>query len=116
MSFTVPRADGHAARAALEPIVGELGIARVVTDEDMGKVSIVGAGMKSHPGVAAKVFTTLGERGHQHRDDLHLPDQDLVRHPRPSEVPQAVRALHTAFELGEGTIKSEDPFGQRAAT
>ena len=94
MSFTVPRADVRAARAALEPIVGELGIAEVVTDEDMGKVSIVGAGMKSHPGVAAKVFTTLGERGHQHRDDLDLPDQDLVRHPRRGGPAGRARAAH----------------------
>ena len=48
---------------ALAPLAGELGHRRVATDEAMGKVSIVGAGMKSHPGVAAKVFTTLGDEG-----------------------------------------------------
>ena len=46
---------------------------------EVGKVSIVGAGMRSHPGVAAKVFQTLGEQRDQHRDDLHLADQDLLR-------------------------------------
>ena len=115
MSFTVPRADGRAARAALETLVGELGIAKVVTDEDMGKVSIVGAGMKSHPGVAAKVFTTLGEEG----INIEMISTSPIKIScviRAEEVPQAVRALHSAFELGEGTIKSEDPFGQRAAT
>ena len=61
MSFTVPRDDLRAAQAALEPLAAELGIA-VVTDEAMGKVSIVGAGMKSHPGVAAKVFTDARRR------------------------------------------------------
>ena len=63
MSFTVPREDRRIAREALEAIVGELGIEHVATEEAMGKVSIVGAGMRSHPGVAAKVFTVLGEAG-----------------------------------------------------
>src|SRR5688572_13652923 len=57
MSFTVPRDDVPDARRALEPLVAELGI-ELATGEAMGKVSIVGAGMKTHPGVAAKVFTT----------------------------------------------------------
>ena len=52
------------------------------TDEQIGKVSIVGAGMRCHPGVAAKVFEALGRERDQHRDDLHLADQDLLRHPR----------------------------------
>src|SRR5436309_340056 len=59
MSFTVPRDDLRVAQAALEPLAAELGIARVASDEAMGKVSIIGAGMKTHPGVAAKVVTTL---------------------------------------------------------
>ena len=49
MSFTIPRDDVRAARAALDPIASELGMT-VATDESMGKVSIVGAGMKTHPG------------------------------------------------------------------
>jgi aspartate kinase len=63
MSFTVPREDGRIAREALDAIVGELGIERVAAEESMGKVSIVGAGMRSHPGVAATVFTVLGDAG-----------------------------------------------------
>ena len=50
MSFTVPRDDLRAARVALEPLADELGIGAIATDESMGKVSIVGAGMKTHPG------------------------------------------------------------------
>ena len=60
MSFTVPRADLPTARDALDPVVSDVGIFRVAEDPTMGKVSVVGAGMKSHPGVAAKVFATLG--------------------------------------------------------
>ena len=98
MSFTVPRADVRAAREALDPIVAEVGIARVAEDPTMGKVSVVGAGMKSHPGVAAKVFATLGARGDQHRDDLDVADQDLLRragrpgHDRRQGAARGVRA------------------------
>ena len=51
----------------------------IETDERIGKVSIVGAGMRSHPGVAAKVFRDARRERDQHRDDLHLADQDLLR-------------------------------------
>ena len=80
ISFTVPREDLRAARDALEPLAGD-SYADLTADEEMGKVSIVGAGMRSHPGVAAKVFGVLAERGREHRDDLDLADQDLLRDP-----------------------------------
>src|SRR6185369_13100042 len=57
MSFTVPRTDLREARVALDPVVADVGIRAISEDPEMGKVSVVGAGMKSHPGVAAKVFT-----------------------------------------------------------
>src|SRR5215208_820669 len=63
MSFTVPRDDLVSAREALEPLKDELGFAAIQTDEHMGKVSVVGAGMKSHPGVAWKTFQALGDAG-----------------------------------------------------
>ena len=63
MSFTVPREDLEAAREALEPLVPELGMGGIATDPGMGKVSLVGAGMRTHPGVAAKTFTILGDAG-----------------------------------------------------
>ena len=63
MSFTVPRDDVATARDALEPLKKEFGMGAVRSDERMGKVSLVGAGMKSHPGVAAKTFTALGDAG-----------------------------------------------------
>ena len=86
LSFTVAPDDLRAASDVLEPLdVGEA----IETDERIGKVSIVGAGMRSHPGVAAKVFRTLGDEWDQHRDDLHLADQDLLRDRR-RRVPDAV--------------------------
>src|SRR4051812_5415833 len=63
MSFTVPKSDLLAASGALEPLVDELGIGGIQTDDGMGKVSLVGAGMRSHPGVAAKAFGVLGDAG-----------------------------------------------------
>ena len=93
MSFTVPRDDVRAARAALEPLAAELGIGDVATDESMGKVSIVGAGMKTHPGVAAKVFTVLGEHGINIEMISTSPIKISCVIPG-DKVPEAVRALH----------------------
>jgi aspartate kinase len=111
MSFTVPRDDLHDAQLALEPLAAQLGIERIATDEAMGKVSIVGAGMKSHPGVAAKVFTTLGEQA----INIEMISTSPIKIScviQGDRVPDAVRALHTAFELqGEDTIRPEQPFG-----
>ncbi len=88
----------------------------VETDEAMGKVSIVGAGMKSHPGVAAKVFTRPRRQRHQHRDDLDLADPDLLRRPgRPTSRPRSRRCTR-AFDLqGADTIRPEQPFGEFAS-
>jgi aspartate kinase len=114
MSFTVPRDDLDLARASLNALVGELGIAEVATDEDMGKVSIVGAGMKSHPGVAAKVFATLG--GEAINIEMISTSPIKISCVIPGEqVPTAVQALHAAFDLsGADTIRPEQPFGEFA--
>jgi aspartate kinase len=113
MSFTVPRDDVRAARAALQPLLDELGVG-LATDESMGKVSIVGAGMKTHPGVAAKVFSTLGD----HDINIEMISTSPIRIScvvPGDRVPDAVKALHGAFELsGEGTIRPEQPFGEFA--
>src|SRR5579863_3804551 len=63
VSFTISSEDLRAAERALQPVIAELGIPRIDTDREIGKVSIVGAGMRSHPGVAAKVFHTLATEG-----------------------------------------------------
>src|SRR3954466_11554225 len=108
MSFTVPRDDLHTATQTLDA----LGLGEVESDEAMGKVSIVGAGMKTHPGVAAKVFTTLGAKD----INIEMISTSPIRIScvvRGERVPDAVRALHSAFELsGPDTIRPEQPFGQ----
>ena len=115
MSFTVPRDDARGAREALEPLIAELGIKGIATDEAMGKVSIVGAGMKTHPGVAARVFTTLGDEG----INIEMISTSPIKIScviAGDRVPDAVRALHSAFELqGDDTIRPEQPFGEFAS-
>jgi aspartate kinase len=113
MSFTVPRDDVPAADGALAPLAAELGFT-VHTAPTMGKVSIVGAGMKSHPGVAAKVFRTLGDNGINIEMISTSPIRISCVVPG-DRVPDAVRALHAAFELsGPDTIRPEQPFGEFA--
>ncbi len=112
MSFTVPRDDLRAAGDALERLKDELGLAGIATDEEMGKVSVVGAGMRTHPGVAARVFSVLGEQGINIEMIATSPIKISCVIPG-DRVDDAVRALHAAFELsGEDTIRAEEPFGQ----
>jgi len=113
ISFTVPRSKLVAAREALAPLESELGI-EAYSDEAMGKVSVVGAGMKSHPGVAAKVFTVLGDEG-VNIEMIATSPIKISCVIAGDEVPAAVRALHSAFELsGPDTIRPERPFGEFA--
>jgi aspartate kinase len=113
MSFTVPRADLRVAREALDPLIDEQGIRAVAEDAEMGKVSVVGAGMKSHPGVAAKVFTTLGDE----MINIEMISTSPIKIScvvAADAVDRAVRALHSTFELGADQVEAEHPFGARA--
>ncbi len=97
------------ARTALEPLAGEAFL-ELGTHEDMGKVSIVGAGMRSHPGVAAKVFRVLAEEG-VNIDMISTSPIKISCVIDRDRVELAVRALHGAFELeGEDTVAVEEPF------
>jgi aspartate kinase len=113
LSFTVPRDDLRVAEDALDGVVADLGITEVDRDPQMGKVSIVGAGMKSHPGVAAKVFATLAGEG----INIEMISTSPIKIScviRADRVADAVRALHGAFELGEDAIQAERPIGEQA--
>src|SRR3954465_13123197 len=110
MSFTVPRDDLLNAREALEPLKAELGIGDVATDAEMGKVSLVGAGMKSPPGVAAKTFTVLGEAG-VNIEMISTSPIKISCVVREADVERAVQKLHAAFELGDDAIQREDVRG-----
>src|SRR5205085_3973823 len=113
VSFTIATEDLRAAERALEPVVSDLNVARLDTDPHIGKVSIVGAGMRSHPGVAAKVFDTLADE----EINIEMISTSPIKIScviRAERVPEAVRALHSAFELGAGAIQQERPIGQEA--
>ncbi len=109
ISFTVAREHLRDGRAALEPLADEA-YAELIAQEDMGKVSIVGAGMRSHPGVAAKVFAVLAREGVNIEMISTSPIKISCVIPR-DRVESVVRALHSAFELsGPDTIVPEQPF------
>jgi aspartate kinase len=109
ISFTVPREDLRVARSALEPLAGAA-FSELIAREEIGKVSIVGAGMRSHPGVAAKVFRVLADEELNIEMISTSPIKISCVIPR-DRVESVVRALHAAFELsGEGTIAEEEPF------
>ncbi|MHB1469540.1 MAG: aspartate kinase [Solirubrobacteraceae bacterium] len=97
ISFTVPLEDLRVSRAALHSLRGAA-YAELREGIEMGKVSIVGAGMRSHPGVAAKVFKVLADEGINIEMISTSPIKISCVIGR-DEVPQAVRALHEAFEL-----------------
>jgi aspartate kinase len=114
ISFTVPHEDLRVATGALEPLAGDV-FASMSTRREMGKVSIVGAGMRSHPGVAAKVFRVLNDEGINIEMISTSPIKISCVIAR-EHVKQAVQALHSAFELsGVGTIGEEEPFKARSA-
>jgi aspartate kinase len=107
ISFTVPRDDLRGAREALESLRGRL-YGDMTAHEQTGKVSIVGAGMRSHPGVAAKVFAVLAGEG-VNIDMISTSPIKISCVIARESVEQAVRALHSAFELsGPGTVVEED--------
>ncbi len=114
ISFTVPREDLRIARAALEPLASGA-YTELAAQEEMGKVSIVGAGMRSHPGVAARVFGVLA----QEQINIEMISTSPIKIScviAREHVERAVRALHDAFELsGPGTVGAEEPFRARGA-
>jgi aspartate kinase len=113
VSFTIAAEDLRAAERGLRPIRDELGIGDIDTDPEIGKVSIIGAGMRSHPGVAAQVFETLAER----EINIEMISTSPIKIScviRSEAVPEAVQALAAAFQLTAAEIHEERPIGQEA--
>ena len=104
MSFSVPAEDVPATQAALAGTRDELGAFTVEENHDLGKVSLIGAGMRSHPGVAAKMFRTLADNGVNLQMISTSPIKISCMIAR-SEIPNAVRELHAAFELDTEPIQ-----------
>jgi aspartate kinase len=113
VSFTVSYEDLPAAEQALAPVRDSLEIADINTDQEIGKVSIVGAGMRSHPGVAAKVFQVLADEG----INIEMISTSPIKIScviKADRVEQAVQALHGAFQLGASEVRAERPLGEEA--
>ena len=106
ISFTCPAADLARARQTLDRIVPEINAREVNVDESIGKVSLVGTGMRSTPGVAARAFTALGEIGVNILAISTSPIRLSVVVDG-AQVADAVRALHTAFGLDSEEIFEE---------
>jgi len=101
ISFTLPRDDGHAGMAALRALQDEVGYERLLYDDRIGKVSVVGAGMRSHPGVSATFFGALAEAG----INIEMISTSEIRISvvvDENDVEMAVAAVHSAFDLGDG--------------
>jgi aspartate kinase len=99
VSFTLPAADGATALAALNKLRETVGFEDLLYDDHVGKLSLVGAGMRSHPGVSAKFFTALADAG----VNVEMISTSEIRISvvcRDTDLDVAVRAVHDAFELG----------------
>jgi aspartate kinase len=101
ISFTVPKEDLDTSLATVEALAAELGATGVTHDAGIARVSLIGAGMKTHPGVAATMFEVLAKEG----INIEMISTSAIRIScviRAELVEQAVCALHDAFGLGEG--------------
>jgi aspartate kinase len=101
ISFTLPKADGPTAMAALDRIKDQIKFKSLLFDDHVGKVSLIGAGMRSHPGVAATFFAVIGEAG----VNIEMISTSEIRVSvvcRDSDLDTAVRAVHEQFDLGGG--------------
>ena len=98
ISFTLPRADGQKAMSALARIQDEVGYDKLLYDDQIGKVSLIGAGMRSHPGITAKFFSALATAG----VNIEMISTSEIRISvivDEGQVDTAVQATHTAFDL-----------------
>jgi aspartate kinase len=98
ISFTMPSADMGVAEDIVSRVAAEIGATGVTHDSDIAKVSVVGAGMKSSPGIAAKMFRTLADEG----VNIEMISTSTIRISvvvAGADLERAARSLHTAFDL-----------------
>ncbi len=105
VSFTLPKTDGAMAMNVLQVAQSTIGFARLQYDDQIGKVSLVGAGMRSHPGVSATFFGALAEAG-VNIDVISTSEIRISVVTHADKVDTAVRAVHTAFELDADQVEA----------
>ncbi|GAA1942820.1 aspartate kinase [Nocardioides hwasunensis] len=105
ISFTLPRTDGQSAMSALARIQAEVGYDKLLYDDKIGKVSLIGAGMRSHPGITSKFFGALASAG----VNIGMISTSEIRISvivDEASVDDAVRATHTAFDLDADEVEA----------
>ena len=105
ISFTLPKADRGTAETIVARVAAEIGAAGVEHDADIAKISLVGAGMKTSPGIAARMFRTLADEG----VNIQMISTSTIRISvvtSAADLERAARALHTAFGLDSGQAYS----------
>jgi aspartate kinase len=105
ISFTLPRDDGQTAMAALARLQSEVGYDRLAYDDQIGKVSLIGAGMRSHPGITARFFAALANAG----VNIEMISTSEIRISvvvDEADVAAAVQATHTAFDLDSAEVEA----------
>ena len=98
ISFTLPEEDGPIATTALNAVREAIGFESIQLDDQIGKLSLIGAGMKSHPGVSAKLFAALRDAD-VNIEMISTSEIRISVVTREDNLDAAVRAVHTAFEL-----------------
>jgi aspartate kinase len=99
LSFTIPEEDLPRMKSVLDRVIEEVGAIRYSSDDRIAKVSLVGAGMRSHPGVAADMFEALASKGL----NIEMISTSSIRVScviRAEQADDAVRVIHERFELG----------------
>jgi aspartate kinase len=105
ISFTLPKTEGSLATTTLQRIQGEIGFQSIQYDDQIGKLSLIGAGMRSHPGVTATFFACLADAG----VNIEMISTSEIRISivcRATDLDNGVRAAHTAFELDAAQIEA----------
>ncbi len=105
ISFTLPRADGQTAMGGLARIQDEVGYDKLLYDDRIGKVSLIGAGMRSHPGITARFFAALASAG----VNIEMISTSEIRISvivDEALVDAAVQATHTAFDLDSDEVEA----------
>jgi aspartate kinase len=101
VTFTLPKLDGPTAVKALRAMQSRIGFQDVLCDDHVGKVSLIGAGMRSHPGVTARFCEALARAG-VNIETINTSEIRISVLVRAEQLDDAVRAIHTAFDLGGG--------------
>ncbi len=105
ISFTLARSDGSKATGIVQKLQGEIGFKSIQYDDQIGKLSLIGAGMRSHPGVTATFFASMADAG----VNIEMISTSEIRISivcREADLERAVKAAHSAFELDADQIEA----------